>query len=345
VLDLGTEFAVRIIPGNVTDVQVYDGAVIASDRIRPEAARYPKRLEAGEAVRFRPEPTADPQPLAYRPNRFVRRLPVDAGIPIQTHPTDSPASDALVFGRPQHDAIVIHRAPRAVVVDGNLDEWADAPGFRTTLDGSPTCSEWADGRMMFDDKCLYIAAHIGDPMPLRSIIDPEVDADSGWRGGAVQVRLSMDRRMGWPALGNSWSYYRQRNIEPSEEHKLLARNPLLTHLTMWFHAPTQTPCLTLVDGMLVGELRANPPGYAGAFAADADGKSYTMEYAIPWSLLQCRDDPPRTGDVLAAVWQVHWGDDMGRVRREHMVEIRNSDEPIRINVWERAPTWGRAEYR
>jgi hypothetical protein len=28
-----------------------------------------------------------------------------------------------------------------------------------------------------------------------------------------------------------------------------------------------------------------------------------------------------------------------------MVEVRNREEPLRINVWERAATWGRAEYR
>jgi hypothetical protein len=33
------------------------------------------------------------------------------------------------------------------------------------------------------------------------------------------------------------------------------------------------------------------------------------------------------------------------MRREHMVEVRNRDEPRRINVWERAAIWGRAEYR
>ena len=49
--------------------------------------------------------------------------------------------------------------------------------------------------------------------------------------------------------------------------------------------------------------------------------------------------------MLAAVWQVIWADATGRMRREQMVEIRNPDEPLAINVWERAATWGRAEYR
>jgi len=130
-----------------------------------------------------------------------------------------------------------------------------------------------------------------------------------------------------------------------DEQEALARNPRLAHLTMWFHAPSKTPCLTINHGMLFTNAATNPPGFLGAFVPDADGQGYTMEYAIPWSLLGCDDDPPRRGDVLAAVWQVLWGDEAGRMRREQMVEIRNPDEPLRINVWERAATWGRAEYR
>jgi hypothetical protein len=345
VLDLGTEFAVSVGSGSETDVQVYDGAVIASSGSRPEAARPPKRLEAGQAARFSAEPAAEPKPLEYRPERFVRELPPDVGIPWHGSPEPNSASEVWLYGRPQHDSITVHRAPPVVVVDGVLDEWAGRDGFSETRDGSADCPEWADGRMMYDDRFLYIAAHIGDPMPMRGIIDPEVDAGYGWQSGGVQVRVSTDRRMGWPARGNSWGYYSLRQIEPTAEENELAANPRFAHLTMWFHAPTKTPCLTIVDGMLTGPLVVNPAGFAGAFRADADGKGYTLEYAIPWTLLGCADDPPRRGDVLAALWQVNWSDEAGRMRREHMVEVRNRDEPRRINVWERAAIWGRAEYR
>jgi hypothetical protein len=342
VLDLGTEFAVSIGAGNATDVQVYDGAVIASAGGRAEAMRLPKQLVAGEAARFLSEPKAKPVPMAFRPERFVRQLPDDVGIPLNGSP---PSDEMRHYGPARQDSIAVHRAAAAMVIDGRLDEWADRPGFKGTRDGKASCPEWADGRMMYDEKFLYIAAHVGDPMPLRSIIDPQIDAYWGWRGGAVQVRVSTDRLMGWPARGNCSSYYKQRRLAPSPGQEDAARNPRLAHLTMWFHAPTKTPCLTIVDGALVGEMQVNPAGFVGAFVADTDGKGYTMEYAIPWSLLGCADDPPRRGDVLAAVWQVLWGDDAGRMRREQMVEVRNPAEPLRINVWERAATWGRAEYR
>jgi hypothetical protein len=42
---------------------------------------------------------------------------------------------------------------------------------------------------------------------------------------------------------------------------------------------------------------------------------------------------------------VHWSDAAGRIWQDQLVEIRNPHEPHGIMVWERAATWGRAEYR
>ena len=105
------------------------------------------------------------------------------------------------------------------------------------------------------------------------------------------------------------------------------------------------PCLTIRDGMMTGELQVNPSGFRGGYARAADGRGYTMEYAIPWRLLNCEDDPPQPGDNLAASWQVFFSDEGGRLWRTQITEVRNPDEPPRIYTWERAATWGRAEYR
>ena len=349
VLDLGTEFAVKAAPGFVTDVQVFDGAVVASSKSAGDNARFPTRIEAGHAARFSPQGTDAMQSIAYSENRFVRRLPRDVGVLLRPGHWD-PASLLRQFGRPQHDAIVVSRVREPVTIDGRLNDWRLAPGFMSSRDGTDSCPEWVDGRMMYDDGHLYIAAHVGDPARMQSSIDPAVDPDLGWRGGSVQVRVSTDRQMGWPVSGNSAGYYGQRKIVPTAEEKASADNPRFAHLTMWFHAASQTPCLTIHRGMLVGDLEVNPSagqpgGYRGAFSRDEDGKGYILEYAIPWRLLNCESDPPQAGDVLAAVWQVHWSDEVGRLDRQHMVEIRNLLEPSEINVWERGATWGRAEYQ
>jgi hypothetical protein len=47
----------------------------------------------------------------------------------------------------------------------------------------------------------------------------------------------------------------------------------------------------------------------------------------------------------AAARQVLYSDEGGRLWRTQILEIRNPDEPPKIFCWERAATWGRAEYR
>lgn len=351
VLDLGTEFAVRYGGDSTTDVQVYDGAVIATGRLGDGSTRFPKRLEAGEAARFSSQSSGDPLPLPFRKDRFVRRLPTDTGIEHAAGDRSPEVVAAQIrhFGRPQAEAIVVARAAGPVTIDGRLDEWAAAPGVMALLDSDPAAEEWMDGRMMYDAHNLYIAARVGDPHPLVSTIDPTLDAEDGWRGGAVHVRLSTDRTLGWPVNANSPMYYRYRGKEPTAEQKEAAANPRLSHLTMWFHAATATPCLTIVHGMVtmphLGSGLVNPNGFQGAFTRAADGRGYVMEYAIPWRLLNCESDPPQSGDNLAAAWQVLFSDEGGRLWRTQIVEVRNPDEPWRIYSWERAATWGRAEYR
>ena len=354
ILDLGTEFAVKAAAGFVTDVQVYDGAVMATSSRGEAAARFPRRIEAGQAVRFSADAGGKAEAIPYRAERFTRRLTATDVVERPSH--GSSVDNLRHFGRPTRDAIAVARATVPVVIDGRLDDWRHAAGFVRGLDGAAGSAatsgvaagrpaEWVDGRMMYDDGHLYIAAHVGDPAPLKNVIDPVLDPADGWRGGGVQVRLSTDRAMGWPAEANGPLFYSVRQLEPTDEAVAAAANPRLTHLTMWYHAATKTPCLTLSHGMQVADPAVNPSGFRAAFTPDADGRGYVLEYAIPWRLLNCEDDPPRAGDTLAATWQVFWSDSGGRHWRDQLIEVRNPAEKQRVFVWERAATWGRAEYQ
>lgn len=342
VLDLGTEFAVRAGPGLVTDVQVFDGAVVTTGRSSSPEGAFPRRLEAGQARRFRPGSRTDGAPIPYSASRFVRNMPSEIGM----EHTDyrDPDEQARRFGRPRIDSLFVTRINRAPVIDGHLDDWPATSGFRATLRDTPHSAEWVDGRMAYDDEHLYIAARVGDPAPMRSGISPEIDSMIGWQGGGVQVRLSTDRTMGWPADANAPSYYRVRGLQPSSDELSKAANTKLTHLTMWYHAESARACLTINHGMEFTDWLTNPETASGCFRKHDDGAGYTLEYAIPWSLLNAAADPPRSGDVLAAHWQVHFSDPSGLIWRDQIVEIRNLHEIRRILSFERAATWGRAEF-
>ncbi|MEI6505683.1 MAG: hypothetical protein WCO90_07350 [Planctomycetota bacterium] len=340
-VDLGTEYAVKVGPNLLTDVQVYDGEVMASSRSQAAGAAFPLRVGTGEAVRFSPQPEVEPQAIEFSEERFLRSLantdrnPGNGRRINRKRPTSSAIRE---FGQAAHDAIHVLPAPGRMTIDGRLDEWSPTAVVRRSHGEGRSLDGW----MMYDDRHLYIAAHVGDPLPLRNAVNPALDADTAWRGGAVQVRISADRVVGWPAVGNAADYFIARRLEPTEADRNAARNPRLSHLTLWHHAPSGRDCLFVTPGMVHGMGAVNPPGYRGRSVRDPDGLGYTMEYAIPWELLGAADDPPRAGDVLAAVWQVHWSDATGTAWRDQMVEFRNPSEPEWIFVWERAGTWGRA---
>ena len=343
VLDLGTEFAVKAGLGLVTDVQVYDGEVLATRKSGESGMQFPKRLVAGEAARFEPGNEGLPRPIPYSEGRFVRSVPTTPGVELEY--VTEPEEQIRQFGRMLFDSIPVMPAKGPVVIDGDLADWHPVPGFKEARHPASDDDQWAAGWMMYDADYLYIAAHVGDPYPLRNAIDPELDPELGWQGGGLQVRLSTDRAMGWPADGDAPSYYSVRGLEPTAADREKAKNPRLAHLTMWHHARSGKACITVAQGMNLNDLAVNPPGVVGAFRRDADGRGYVVEYAIPWRVLHAEDDPPQRGDTLAAVWQVHWSDETGRLWRDQLVEIRNPHEPHRIQAWERAATWGRAEFR
>jgi hypothetical protein len=177
---------------------------------------------------------------------------------------------------------------------------------------------------------------------MRSTMDPNASSDNfAWRGGSVIVRLCVDPKLGWPLHG----------LGPAERdmsHPEIGSRPQdisekIVHITMWYHRPSQRARLHLSYGMDFHGERTDPPGWEGAFKMDANGLGYTLEYAIPWSLLNAADRPPQPGDVLGACWTVHWSDQEGKVSRGNLVEITNpAAGPFRFL---RAETWGKAVYQ
>jgi hypothetical protein len=332
VLDLGTEFGVKVGPDRGTEVQVYQGSVFTSAKSTTGRTNPTQHLLAGSAARLDPDATDTFQNLPFAPDRFVRQLPE----------TTSGSKNTLpLSNQPRWDRVEIVPATRPVEVDGDLSEWNHLRMFHSYCEGSAGKDHAVEGAMMCDADYLFVGAHVADPAPMRNVIDPTTDGDAGWKGGGLQVRLSTDRALGWPVDANAEVYYsgQQAKLRPQDV------NERLVHLTLWHYAPKQKDCLRVSYGMDFHGGQTNPNGYRAAFRKDADGRGYTLEYAIPWALLKAEGDRPRTGDILAATWTVHWSDESGRRWRGQLVEIRNPSEPLRNNNWDRAASWGKAIFR
>jgi hypothetical protein len=235
------------------------------------------------------------------------------------------------------------RATNEVSVDGQLTEWNRGTFFKSACEPPYAATYFVEGGMMYDATHLYVAAHVGDPEPMRNA------SRDGFQfaGGSVIVRLSTDRQLGWPLKGINPVF---RPTNPSRELLADSTNERVTSLILWHDAKSGRASLDLQHSFEWEPAVAAPPGWKGTFQKDADGLGYTLEYAIPWRLLHCESDPPRGGDVLGALWTVHWSDAEGRICFGQLTDVTNQNPPASgpdspAAFFLSGPHWGRAVFQ
>jgi len=365
IIDLGTEFGVARARSGDTTVQVYAGKLTVG---RHGDASSRRELSAGEAFEFSADTRAAMRPLPFRPDRFLREMPPDEA---------RGKNKGVPYNVSRYDTLHVVPAPGPVVSDGDLGDWDLSRGFMASCEPPYGEHYYVRGYMMYDTERLYIAAHVGDPRPLRNSIFPEsaqAVSDICWKGGSIQVWLSTDRQWGWPVEAYYAPYSPRRN-DPAQQQRDISDK--LVGLIMWYYQPEQRPYLHLAYGMdrhgqilsadreavretTRSRTRESPvhnateapriltnsatgvSGWQGTFREDPDGQGYVMEYAVPWRLLSAADDPPRGGDVLAGLWMVHWSDAAGRIWKGHVIEGRRPGVPGHPHL--QSATWGRMIY-
>jgi len=331
VVDLGTEFGVDVQADGETVVQVFAGSVVAELKRPGPSGKRSRRLVAGETVHIAASDTVELQRVAFSPERFLRTF---------STPSVHEGDVLIPFKPSQTSSLDVLAAPGHVTVDGDLSDWDLSGSFEARCAGAFAESCYVHGSMMYDKRYLYVAARVGDPMPMRNVIDPKRDPWSAWMGGSVQLRLSTDRALGWP-VGAMRPSCRRGKPSPQDTSDRIA------HLTLWYFQPRDEPCLEIRYGMDFDRGVVNPPGWRGAFRKAPDGKGYTLECAIPWTLLGAGGDPPRPGDGLGLSWTVNWSDASGKRWKGQLVEIKNPAYAARGKQLTHmyAETWGKAIYR
>ncbi len=332
VVDLGTEFGVGVRESGDTEVQVFRGVVVTQWQ-GPEGHKVDQQLTAGNAVSIEASAKSAPRGIPFEPERFVRMFPTDA---------DSGDLGGPIYNRSRFSTVhVVPRPAHQITIDGDLSDWDRSGAFYSACLPPYHESHYVEGMMMYDREYLYLGAHVGDPAPMRSTMDPPAGRDQyAWRGGSVIVRLCVDPKLGWPlpSLGKPEADFTRADAGTRPEDV----SEQIVHATMWYHRTSGRARLLLSYGMDFHGERTDPPAWEGSFKMDPNGLGYTLEYAIPWSLLNASARPPQAGDQLAACWTVHWSDQEGKFSRGHLVEITNPQAgPFRFL---RASTWGKAIY-
>jgi len=327
VIDLGTEFGVSVSPSGDERVQVYDGLV----RTESAASGAARELKAGSGLRC--SAAGELVPEAFVEDRFIRRMP-------RTTPA---TPGGPLYNRSAVESVAVMRATNEVSVDGQLTEWNRSAFFKSACEPPYAATYFVEGAMMYDATHLYVAAHVGDPEPMRNASGD----DFLFAGGSVIVRLSTDRRLGWPLKGKHRQFW---PANPSRELLEDSTSERVTSLILWHDARSGRASLHLQHSFELESPAATPAGWKGTFQKDADGLGYTLEYAIPWRLLHCENDPPRAGDVMGALWTVHWSDADGRICFGQLVDVTNQNPPASPTAWPGAyfligPHWGRAVFQ
>ena len=326
VTDLGTEFGVSVSLNGESRVQVFEGKVSAESHSVPGR----KELTVGESVVCKADGTLSSE--KSREDRFVRRFPPRSS-------SDGPGG--ALYSRSTVDAVRIAAPITPVTIDGDLSEWNRANAFRSACLPPYSATYFVEGMMSYDAENLYIGAHVGDPEPMRNVARDIMD----FAGGSVIVRVSTDRKLGWPLKG---TFANANSKNPRERPLPDSLSDRVVSIIMSHDAQSNEARMRLQYGFSFLD-SANPPGWRGAFRKDADGRGYTLEYAIPWRLLHCENDPPRAGDVMAALWMVHWSDADGRLCRGQLVEVTNPQTRSKPGMsppmfFQHGATWGRAIY-
>ncbi len=223
-------------------------------------------------------------------------------------------------GAVQTDAhgLVAVPAAKAVAIDGKLDDWDMSGASLMCYDVESLRDVYsATVSMMYDAENLYVALHWKDPTPMGNSHDPRYQANKGWAGDCVQLRLKTDR---------------------------------ITHVTAWYYALGQEPAMGLDYGKSLTEpfdggsknlLRTDgwklQEGVEMAFLKDADSKGYVQEIKLPWKLITLSGKAPAGGKFACGV-ELLWGEADWPVHRyaDNLSEGTSSREFF----WSAHTSWG-----
>jgi len=189
----------------------------------------------------------------------------------------------------QTDTYGLHAvpAPGKVTIDGELADW-DLSGQALMCYDVESLQDVYSARVsvMYDAENLYVGIHWKDMTPMGNSHDPRYQANKGWAGDCVQLRIKTDR---------------------------------ISHVTAWYFAAEKKPGFHLDRGVGLekpfgggAETLFHQDGWRmdkgveTAYRKDDDGKGYVQEMKIPWALLA--DKKYAAGEMFQLGFELLWGE-------------------------------------
>ena len=207
-------------------------------------------------------------------------------------------------------------APKAVVIDGKIDDWDLSASLFACGDVETLRDQYAVWfSAMFDAQNLYLLARWNDETPLNN--PGQTMADYGFAGDCLQFRIILQ-----PGL-------------PTER---------TSHWTCW-QGRDGDDLMDIAYGKRFNEgsiKDAKKLGAKQAFLKNADGKGYVQEIAIPWSLLLKEgQSAPKAGDRFVMTIEPNFT--LGQSGRVTVKDIFKAGiTPDRVFTFMASQHWGDA---
>lgn len=326
ILDLGTEFGVRTGVDARDMVQVFDGKVLASSKDTLNR----RELSAGEGV------------VVDGAGRLLEKSGLE-GTFVRRIPSRKPgmAFGGEGFNRPSSDTVFVRPRAKPVAVDGALDDWLWSVPFKAGC--LPPYEQYrVEGRLMYDEHNLYVAASVFDPEPMRNRAQETLE----FTGGSVVVRFITDSALGYPISGC--------RIGPDDKVAFVPPevDSAAQNLIFWYDAKTSRPRLRIkhdVSSVYGRRTLIDDSAWEGAFTRHPDGLGYTLEARIPFETIRPGLKAPKAGEVWPSHWNIHWSDAEGATAHAQLIEIVNRQETTRTTLrpilYFTYPTvWGKAVF-
>ena len=237
----------------------------------------------------------------------MKRLAMGAGILLTACAAQAYVA---IVNKADHQEIHVVPTPAGVTIDGKLDDWDLSGANLMFLDESSKEAYSVRGAMMYDRDYLYFGAHVKDPTPMINNYTFGGQVNMAWNADAIQIFLLSN-----PDIRSNVSTQGGPKMPPAEQK-------FVNMLWMWYSTQDKAPGYFSFYTLGFQDPTLNPPGVNGAYVKDADGKGYTMEYRVPWSVLRA-PRPLTAGDRIQVMWQMHWGNDQGLAVRCGMTDVRN----------------------
>ena len=240
----------------------------------------------------------------------------------------------MIGNQSQNEGLSAVPAKAAPVIDGTFapGEWDFSGRIWSFADWDVKDQFSVKTACMWDRDYLYMAFDWRDPLPLNSKVNPLDDPSHGWTADAVQLRVKTSRSLAWitmwgydggrrPAFdivlaGNGQNFERGGATKVADIHKFLY--------------PNKPGVADLGEGVQL------------AYRMAEDGKGFTQELRMPWTLLYNEEEHvAKAEDVFRMGVEFYWAGPTGCGMPYH--SYKDNLQPgvtERMFFWTATKVWG-----